>query len=576
MSGHGVREWERIACVADDSCGLPAVRSGHTAIEICNTLYIFGGYHTVGQPTCLGDLWKLDLVTFRWRRVNVPWEPDARASHCWCVCSGQGADTSAAAARIFVMGGSGPQWGQSNRDGLVEFNCKHEEWRRVRVRGDAPDDMPAASYGQAMVTFQNRLYLFGGTTGHAYSNSLFELELPPPDATAYEDTPGCESAADDGGGGRHGLQAAETIPPGGAAFADTKHGSSEEGREIAVWRHVHAGGDVPSPRYRHQAVVVGAYMYVVGGGQFEAPEGDIDVHRLRLDVDDKRWERLHTAGDAPCARIAHSVALLGRPQDGPTVRTPRVAQGAGSRTGSCFESYLPVRAQQAEVQGTPQPGEQREGARGPRRDHVQAQVQNADGVAQLRGLHLLVYGGRAHGHVLLADLHALNLHTLQWHCLLAGDSAGETGDDALGTSDPGSREFHTLVVRGDTMLTFGGSDGERRFDDVHRFHVRLTPPPLMLLCLKALKRVVDAVEAEARAEQRTRSSIGEMLWSIFAARPRNSALEHAAEQTADAETAESVALPEGTAMSSIDLPDDVRSAIATLHEATLDAEMHLC
>ena len=145
-----------------------------------------------------------------------------------------------------------------------------------------------------------------------------------------------------------------------------------------------------------------------------------------------------------------------------------------------------------------------------------------------------------------------------------------------GGHEPGPREFSSLVVRGDTLYTFGGSDGERRFDDVHRFHVRLTPPPLMLLCLKALKRAVNAAEAEARAEQRTRS-IGEVVWSLFApataaAVPAHAAMEH----TAATDAAESGVLREGAATGSLQLPDDVRCALMTLHEATLDAEMHLC
>lgn len=70
------------------------------------------------------------------------------------------------------------------------------------------------------------------------------------------------------------------------------------------WTRLQAQGRGPTPRYKHQAVVVGDSMYVLGGGQYSPDEGPMDIHRL--DLENMVWHQHDLGCIAPQARIAHT------------------------------------------------------------------------------------------------------------------------------------------------------------------------------------------------------------------------------------------------------------------------------
>lgn len=55
----------------------PRPRSGHRVVCIGNNIYSFGGYdpQNSGGPTLFGELWRFDLVQYRWSRLLGPEDP---------------------------------------------------------------------------------------------------------------------------------------------------------------------------------------------------------------------------------------------------------------------------------------------------------------------------------------------------------------------------------------------------------------------------------------------------------------------------------------------------------------------
>ena len=73
------------------------------------------------------------------------------------------------------------------------------------------------------------------------------------------------------------------------------------------WKRLVASGRMPSPRYKHQAVVVGHKMYVIGGGCFKPEQSGIDLYCL--DLKTLVWEETEMKGELPKARVAHSCSF---------------------------------------------------------------------------------------------------------------------------------------------------------------------------------------------------------------------------------------------------------------------------
>lgn len=124
---------------------------------------------------------------------------------------------------LIVAGGTFyDTWSGSN---VMEYNTRKRMW--TNVLSDF-EDMPFRLYGQSACVYGDNLLLFGGSTGRHYSNDLYEYST-------------CSNR----------------------------------------WRKLTTIGQKPSPRYKHQAVIMGQKMYIVGGGCFMP---FTDVHCLDLET----------------------------------------------------------------------------------------------------------------------------------------------------------------------------------------------------------------------------------------------------------------------------------------------------
>ena len=61
-----------------------------------------------------------------------------------------------------------------------------------------------------------------------------------------------------------------------------------------LWRSVPADGDTPGSRVSHRTLLIGHYMYVLGGGSGSRSFNDL----RRLDLYTMRWELMPTRGEA--------------------------------------------------------------------------------------------------------------------------------------------------------------------------------------------------------------------------------------------------------------------------------------
>jgi N-acetylneuraminic acid mutarotase len=230
--------WELVDCDGD----VPQSRSGHTcAIYKNRFVYVFGGFD---GSRCFDDLYCLDLDFRAWRKIEPNGDlPTGRASHS--------AVSDELAGVMYIFGGSGSHFGYTNQRDLYEFNYESETWALL---SNPSEDQPSARYGQSMVYYQEKLYVWGGTHGTNYPTDMHRFDV-------------C-----------------------------TKQ-----------WEPVQAYGELPCGRYRHQAMVKDHTMYIVGGSGINR-YGDV----FTFDFPSSTWKKMHCTGtDLADGRYAHSAVLRG-------------------------------------------------------------------------------------------------------------------------------------------------------------------------------------------------------------------------------------------------------------------------
>eukprot|EP00639_Heterosigma_akashiwo_P019079 CAMPEP_0206384170 /NCGR_PEP_ID=MMETSP0294-20121207/14406_1 /ASSEMBLY_ACC=CAM_ASM_000327 /TAXON_ID=39354 /ORGANISM="Heterosigma akashiwo, Strain CCMP2393" /LENGTH=405 /DNA_ID=CAMNT_0053834411 /DNA_START=69 /DNA_END=1286 /DNA_ORIENTATION=- len=213
--------WEKLevdGVVPSEGC------SGHELVRVGREVWLFGGCEGSSQQSvCLERFMCYDIDRRRWRvvRQNGGESPPGRASFGMC----RGPDTRP--DTLVVAGGTGNAG--LCRD-VWEWHTRLRQWRRL----EGPDNgLPAGeacnAYGHSVAAHRGGLLFFGGSTGYGYT------------ARAWAFDP-----------------------------------------ERRRWARLATTGPAPSPRYRHQAAVVGDRLFVLGGGNYKPCAPDLDVYVLDL------------------------------------------------------------------------------------------------------------------------------------------------------------------------------------------------------------------------------------------------------------------------------------------------------
>lgn len=218
---------------------VPAPRSGAGEIVFNNCLYVFGGFAN-GQAQ--NDLWMFDLGKRMWREIQGAGEkPAPRTSHSMVVDEEAGI--------MYVMLGSGSNFGHSNLGDIYSFDLISHYWTRLNFKGDSI----SPRYGQSAVFHNRKIFIFGGTYGREFSRDFFCLDL---------ETSECK-------------------------------------------RIVSEGSEVPCARYKHAAVFVSPNKMFIHGG---ATTNNYQLKDSFLaDLDNLSWMKLDTVGDAPPGQFAHGI-----------------------------------------------------------------------------------------------------------------------------------------------------------------------------------------------------------------------------------------------------------------------------
>eukprot|EP01084_Bolivina_argentea_P218573 370870_1 len=221
---------------------IPAPRSGHDVAVIGNMVYFFGGCGgNTDNLSCLNDMHAFDLDLHHWKIVHTKEGIEPSDRASFGMCTGPIPGT------LIVAGGTGVEINSIQSD-MMEFDIKQRTWRSLTTPMESEH---FKYYGQTVCTYRDYLLIFGGSTGLCYTNELL----------AYN--------------------------------TNTK-----------VWQKLATSGKKPSPRYKHQAIIIGDSMYIIGGGCFKPTLSVIDVYKL--DLRTLEWSEVHAMGSVPKARVAHS------------------------------------------------------------------------------------------------------------------------------------------------------------------------------------------------------------------------------------------------------------------------------
>ncbi|KAI0018095.1 hypothetical protein F4780DRAFT_781658 [Xylariomycetidae sp. FL0641] len=239
----------------------PEPRVGHAALLVGNAFIVYGG-DTVGdsqeeQETPLDEaLWLLNTSTRprQWSKVE-PAGPRPRGRY--------GHSLNIVGSKIYVFGGQ--VRGEFMND-LAAFdlnqlqmpNKQQVQWELdVDTAGGAPKGpVPPARTNHTMVTYNDKMYLFGGTNGYEWFNDVWCFDPM-----------------------------------------------------TRIWAQLDCIGYIPVPREGHAASLVDDVMYVFGGRTEEGADlGDLAAFR----ISSRRWYTFQNMGPSPSPRSGHTMTAVGK------------------------------------------------------------------------------------------------------------------------------------------------------------------------------------------------------------------------------------------------------------------------
>ncbi|KAF2839079.1 hypothetical protein M501DRAFT_1057378 [Patellaria atrata CBS 101060] len=231
----------------------PGPRVGHASLLVGNAFIVFGGDTKVDDGDVLDDtLYLLNTSTKQWSRaLPAGPRPSGRYGHTLNILG----------SKIYIFGG------QVERDfynDLIAFdlNALQTPSNRWEVlipnsrEGYTKEKVPPARTNHSIVTWNDRIYLFGGTDGVNWFNDVW------------------------------------TYDP-----------------RTNKWEDLDCIGYIPFAREGHAAAIVGDTMYVFGGRTKEGNDlGDLAAFK----IPSRRWYMFQNMGLSPSPRSGHSMTSYGK------------------------------------------------------------------------------------------------------------------------------------------------------------------------------------------------------------------------------------------------------------------------
>ncbi|KAK4684618.1 hypothetical protein P7C73_g5552, partial [Tremellales sp. Uapishka_1] len=219
----------------------PIPRVGHASAIADRIMLVWGGDTKVRQEDAQDEgLYILDLRTQEWTSVPVGPGPIGRYGHAACMHE----------TKFLVFGG---QAEGSFMNDLWAYEVKQlqgaEKHKWERIPYTTPP--PPRRTGHILLSYQSKLYLFGGTDGNYHYNDTWQFDMT-----------------------------------------------------TGVWTELSCIGYIPVPREGHAAAIVDDVIYCFGGRDVNGKDlGDLAAFRIT----NQRWYMFQNMGPAPTARSGHSM-----------------------------------------------------------------------------------------------------------------------------------------------------------------------------------------------------------------------------------------------------------------------------
>ncbi|GAM87158.1 hypothetical protein ANO11243_051790 [Dothideomycetidae sp. 11243] len=232
----------------------PGPRVGHASLLVGNAFIVFGGDTKTEESDFLDEtLYLLNTSTKQWSRAAPAGpRPPGRYGHTLNILG----------SKIYIFGGQVEGFFFNDLvafdlNALQQASNRWEVLIQNTIDGGPPHgQIPPARTNHTMITWNDHLYLFGGTDGVTWFNDVW----------AYD------------------------------AKSNT-------------WAEMECIGYIPTAREGHAAALIGDVMYVFGGRTEDGNDlGDLAAFR----ISSRRWYTFQNMGPSPSPRSGHTMTALGK------------------------------------------------------------------------------------------------------------------------------------------------------------------------------------------------------------------------------------------------------------------------
>ncbi|KZT75075.1 hypothetical protein DAEQUDRAFT_659712 [Daedalea quercina L-15889] len=281
----------------------PFPRYGHAlpaTATATGELFLFGG---LVRETVRNDLYLLSTRDLSATLLQTAGEvPSPRVGHA-----------SALVGSVLIVWGGDTKTngkaksGDKQDDGLYLLNLVSREWTRVATYGPSP----VGRYGHAVTMVGSKFYMFGGQVDGEFLNDLWAFDLNSLRTKAMwelvEPAEGSPRPAQRTG---HICVTFENkiFLFGGTDCQYHYNDTWVFDTTTNMWSELTCIGFIPSPREGHAAALVDDVVYIFGGRGVDGKDlGDLGAFK----ISNQRWYMFQKMGPAPTPRSGHSMASMG-------------------------------------------------------------------------------------------------------------------------------------------------------------------------------------------------------------------------------------------------------------------------
>ncbi|KAI0458412.1 hypothetical protein F5B21DRAFT_429830 [Xylaria acuta] len=232
----------------------PGPRVGHAALLVGNAFIVYGGDTKIDEADVLDEtLYLLNTSTRQWSRaLPAGPRPSGRYGHSLNIVG----------SKIYIFGGQVEGYFMNDLSAfdLNQLQMPNNRWEILIETSeiDTPPTgkVPPPRTNHSMITYNDKMYLFGGTNGQLWFSDVWCYDPP-----------------------------------------------------TNTWTQLDCIGYIPSPREGHSAALIDDVMYIFGGrGKVGDDLGDLAAFR----ISSRRWYTFQNMGPTPSPRSGHSMTAAGK------------------------------------------------------------------------------------------------------------------------------------------------------------------------------------------------------------------------------------------------------------------------